>query len=110
MNEPNRMTERLPDLLFLRRRDIEAECGLELAGHLLTDLPKSSRPSGRDRELIKRIIKELRELLQDTPGVAEVAIWRTEGDGIRLNAPYDLVLLTGRFRGRLHIAITVFPD
>jgi hypothetical protein len=56
MDDLNSMTGRLPDFIFARRRDIELEANLLLAGILVTDIPEGSEVSRCDRQLIQRIM------------------------------------------------------
>src|SRR2546422_11765885 len=52
----------MPAFIFVRRRDIEIETGLVLAGSLIVDLPKQTKPKRRHRrmvaELMQRFIAE----------------------------------------------------
>lgn len=58
MQEP--MTPDLPlGFMFGRRRDIELETGLLLAGMLVVDLPKDAKLKRRHRRMIGEIVQRL---------------------------------------------------
>src|SRR5689334_20750712 len=56
-----------PDFLFIRHRDLELACGLELAGHLLTDIPITGTSGALDYEVIRQVATELRRTLKNEP-------------------------------------------
>jgi len=51
----------MPVFAFLRRRDIELEVGLVLAGKLVVDIPKTTKPKRRHQRLINEIVERLTE-------------------------------------------------
>jgi len=51
----------MPVFAFLRRRDIELELGLVLAGRLVVDIPKTTKPKRWDQRLIAEIVQRLSE-------------------------------------------------
>jgi len=55
------MTEKptMPLFVFARRRDIEIETGLILAGQLIVDLPKRKKPKRRHQQMIAEIVQRL---------------------------------------------------
>jgi hypothetical protein len=53
------MSHVMPAFVFARKREIEVETGLTLAGFLIVDLPKGKKPKGRDRRMIAEVIEAL---------------------------------------------------
>jgi hypothetical protein len=51
----------MPVFAFARRRDIELEVGLILAGRLIVDIPKTTKPKRRHQRLIAEIVQRLTE-------------------------------------------------
>jgi hypothetical protein len=49
----------MPVFVFGRRRDIELKTGLILAGQLIVDIPKHTKPKKRDRQMIVAIVQKL---------------------------------------------------
>lgn len=50
----------MPTFAFFRRRDIEREVGLILAGNLVVDIPKSRKsPLPHEQRMIAKIIQKL---------------------------------------------------
>jgi hypothetical protein len=49
----------VPAFAFARRRDIEIETGLILAGNLVVDIPKDAKPKRKQMRLIKKIVEDL---------------------------------------------------
>ncbi len=100
-------TGRLPDFIFSRRRDIELECGLTLAGMLVTDIPTGRKLSKSDGRLVQHIISQLRERVKSAPDLTNAGIWRTglkPADG--LSPPFDDRLLEERCRRCICIMVT----
>jgi hypothetical protein len=54
----------MPAFVFERRRDIELECGLLLAGMLTVDIPKNTKPKRRHRRMINDILAELLAIMR----------------------------------------------
>jgi len=48
-----------PTFIFARRRDIEIEAGLALAGNLVVDIPKGRRMERREQQFVQEIIDRL---------------------------------------------------
>lgn len=100
---------RLPDFIFGRMRDIERETGLELAGTLVTDIPKHRKKITKaDLRLLNRLIRQLAEDVRSNPYIAEVGIWRNgskPADG--LSPPFDDKLMKERCKRCLSIAVRV---
>jgi len=97
----------LPDFIFVRRRDMELEAGLELAGILVTDIPEGTQMRKRDRRLIQQIIVHLRDAVKSHPDLADAGIWRggaKPADG--LTPPFDERLLEDRCRRCICIMVT----
>jgi hypothetical protein len=60
MSNQNQTENRImPVFAFYRRRDIELETGLILAGKLVVDIPKTAKLKGRQRRLVSHIIRLL---------------------------------------------------
>jgi hypothetical protein len=53
------MTQVMPAFAFGRRRQIEIETGLTLAGRLVVDLPKGKKLKQRDQRMISEILNML---------------------------------------------------
>jgi len=55
------MTEKptMPLFIFARRRDIERENGLILAGQMIVDIPKRKKPKRRQQQMIAEIVQRL---------------------------------------------------
>lgn len=53
------MTASLPAFAFARRRDIEIEMGLLLAGNLVVDIAKGTKPKRKHQRMIAEIIRRL---------------------------------------------------
>src|SRR5262249_23149637 len=49
----------MPLFVFARRRDIEIENGLILAGQLVVDIPKTKKPKRREKQMIAEIVQRL---------------------------------------------------
>jgi hypothetical protein len=49
-------TNIMPVFVFARRRDIEIEAGLILAGDLIVDIPKTEKPKRRHQQMVGDII------------------------------------------------------
>lgn len=101
-------TGRLPDFIFGRRRDIEEEVGLVLAGTLVTDIPKGSRPRKRDQRLIQLVISQLVRAVQSDPSIVETGMWRRgtkppEG----LAPPFDDHLMEERCKRCICVTVRV---
>jgi len=47
----------MPVFAFLRRRDVELETGLILAGQLIVDIPKHAKMKKRHQRLIAAIVR-----------------------------------------------------
>jgi hypothetical protein len=67
----------MPVFAFLRRRDIELETGMILAGKLIVDIPKTTKPKRRHQRLIAEIVERLTEgaRSQQMPDNAMVYGW-----------------------------------
>jgi hypothetical protein len=53
------MTASLPAFAFARRRDIEIETGLLLAGNLIIDIAKGTKPKRKHQRMIAELIERL---------------------------------------------------
>jgi hypothetical protein len=49
----------MPVFVFARRRDIEIETGMLLAGHLIVDIPKDTEPTREQQYMLAEIIQRL---------------------------------------------------
>lgn len=106
MNDVTSM-KRLPDFIFLRRRDIEIEANLAMAGMLVTDIPKDRQLLTRDTQLIQQVTTNIRQLVEREPELGVAGIWRTgtkPADG--LAPPFAEHLLEERSRDCMSIMIT----
>ena len=99
MDDVNTIMGRLPDFIFARRRDIELEANLMLAGVLVTRIPKGIEVSGCDPRKIEQIIAQLWDAMKDQPDMNAAGIWHQgtrPADGLR--PPFDARLLEDRCR------------
>lgn len=72
MSEDKRV---MPVFVFARRRDIELETGLTLAGKLIVDIPKTQKPKRRDQRLVAGIVQQLAESARQMPDDAIIYGW-----------------------------------
>jgi hypothetical protein len=49
----------MPAFVFERRRHVEQEAGFILAGQLIVDIPKGTKPKGRHKRMIAKIVQQL---------------------------------------------------
>jgi hypothetical protein len=97
---------RLPDFIFERRPDIELE-GYEVAGMLLTDIPKTKGITEGDRRLICEIIEQLTEGMRNNPDMDSAHIWRKRTKPAdALEPPFDQHLLQGRIQSCIAVLVT----
>jgi hypothetical protein len=68
--------DRLPDFFFIRDKAAEAAGGFILAGRLMTDIPRHSVPSERDKQLISEILEGVTRLARGDPDLDEACAWR----------------------------------
>jgi hypothetical protein len=68
----------MPAFAFARRRDIEIETGLLLAGNLIVDIPKDSTPKRKHERMIVEFVQRL---------VAEVRAGRMPDDAVMYGWP-----------------------
>jgi hypothetical protein len=68
----------MPAFVFQRRRDIELETGLTLAGKLIVDIPKGTEMDANQEQMIGGIVQQLTEEAQSgrMPDNAFIIGWR----------------------------------
>jgi len=98
--------------VFARRRDIEVEAGLILAGDLIVDIPKTEKPKRRHRQMVGDIISMLTADAQSGRMPDHAMIWGWPGgtppansDEIRNND----VLMASWAKARTRIVVRVNP-
>ena len=91
--------DRLPDFIFGRNKAVEQAGGFVLAGQLVTDIPKRTKPKRRDSELIASIIQRLVDAARLDPDLQEAGVWRggrKPDDG--LAPPFPAAAMIDRMR------------
>jgi hypothetical protein len=101
----------MPIFVFARRRDIEHETGLILAGQLVVDIPKSKKPKRREQQMVAEIIQRLTADARSgqMPDDAFVCGWhggRRPEDAVDV---HDDVVMASWARDRLVIAVRIDP-
>ena len=102
----------MPIFAFFRRRDIEQELGLTLAGNLIIDIPKSRKsPLPHEQQMITEILQKLADSARsgELPDDAIVYGWpggrRPEDDSI----VDDDAAMTAWAKERITIAVRIDP-
>ena len=72
------MTVVMPLFVFARRRDVELEAGFILAGQLVVDIPRTTKPKRRDQRMVYAIVQKLTAAASagEMPADAIVYGWR----------------------------------
>ena len=52
-------TNVMPEFVFARRSHAEREAGFALAGQLIVDIPKGTKPKGRHKRMVTKIVQQL---------------------------------------------------
>jgi hypothetical protein len=97
-----------PAFIFARRRDIEIEAGLTLAGNLVVDIPKG--PVGRDQEqMIRKIMDRLYAEVRSGRMGDDALICGWPGGAKPANAvdTRDDARMAGWAEGRVTIAVRI---
>jgi hypothetical protein len=102
-----------PLFVFFRRRDIELETGLILAGNLLIDLPKETKPNREDDDssMIAAIIQRLTDEAQSGRMPVDAVVNGWHGGHVPLDAvdTGDDAVMAAWAKTRLIIAVRVDP-
>ncbi len=100
-----------PKFLFARRRDIELEAGFLLAGRLVVDMPKTTKPGGRRGRVVHNIIQSIYKLSQsgEMPDDAMVAGWRNGRKPENAADIHDDALMAAWSRTRLIVDLRFDP-
>jgi hypothetical protein len=101
---------RLPDFIFCWNFAAEREVGFLLAGLLITDLPKTTKPRGKDKKLIRRAIRQLTEVARENLDMSQAGIWRTgkrPADG--MEPPFSDALMAERIKRCVCIEVRIDP-
>jgi hypothetical protein len=69
--------ERLPNFIFERDKTAEETGGFMLAGKLLTDISKHTKPSAGDQQLISELVGHLTRAAERDPHMDRASIWRS---------------------------------
>ena len=102
----------MPVFAFLRRRDIELETGMILAGKLVVDIPKTTKPKRRHQRFIAEIVQRLTEgaRSQQMPDDAIVYGWPNNNRPPDADATVDDdALMTNWAKSRIVIEVRVDP-
>jgi hypothetical protein len=75
MSTQNQTDRIMPVFAFYRRRDIERETGVILAGKLVVDIPKTAELKGRHRRFVAGIIRQLTNAANEIPDDTTVFGW-----------------------------------
>jgi hypothetical protein len=107
------MTEKpiMPAFVFGRRRDIERENGLILAGQLIVDIPKGKKPKRRQQRMIIEIVQRLTAAAQSGKMSDDAIVYGWAG-GSRLANAVDVhneALMANWVKDRLVIGVRVDP-
>jgi hypothetical protein len=102
----------MPVFVFKRRRDIEHEAGLILAGHLIVDVPKSrKKPKQREQQMIVEIVQRLTAQAQSGQMPDDAIVYGWPG-GCRPANAVDVdndALMASWAKERLVIGVRVDP-
>jgi hypothetical protein len=108
-------TNIMPVFVFARRRDIEVEAGLILAGDLIVDIPKTEKPKRRHRQMVGDIISMLTADAQSGRMPDDAMIWGWPGgtppansDEIRNND--ELMASWAKARTRIVVRVNARND
>jgi hypothetical protein len=97
-----RSVDGLPNFIFVREKAREAD-GFELAGKLVTDIPKDEEPSDWDRQLLIEIFEALVEAVRRDPEMDGLRIWRGRvKPSDALEGPLPDAMMLARIR-RCHV-------
>jgi hypothetical protein len=102
----------MPVFAFFRRRDIELEVGLILAGKLVVDIPKTTKPKRRHQRMIAEIVQRLTEGARShqMPDDAIVYGWPNNSRPPDADATVDDdALMTNWAKSRIVIEVRVDP-
>ena len=106
------MSHVMPTFVFARKREIEIETGLTLAGFLIVDLPKGKKPKGRDRRMIAEVIEALTTAVKSGRMPDDAITYGWHGGGRPPNADEilgDDKLMSEWARTKMSIEVRVSP-
>jgi hypothetical protein len=105
------MSQVMPVFVFGRRRQIETETGLTLAGILIVDLPKRKKPKRRDQRMIANIVEGITAEVKS--GLPDDAILYGWADGVRPPNADEIIgndeLMWGLAKTRITIEVRISP-
>jgi hypothetical protein len=99
----------MPVFVFARRRDIERETGLILAGQLIVDIPKNTKPRRRHQRMIADIVQMLIARAGEMPEDAMIVAWPGEhrpANAVDIN---DDALMASWAKDRTVIVLRIDP-
>jgi hypothetical protein len=107
------MTEQqiMPLFIFARRRDIERETGLILAGQLIVDIPKRRKPKRREQQMLAAIVQQLTAQAQSGQIPDDAIVYGWPGGCRPANAVDvdDDVLMASWAKERMVVGVRVDP-
>jgi hypothetical protein len=103
--------KQMPACVFIRRRDIELEAGLILAGQLVVDLPKNAGSTRHHQEMVASIIQGLLTEVRSgqIPDDAVVTGWHGGCRPDNAVDVFDDALMAAWAETRLVVAVRVDP-
>jgi hypothetical protein len=99
----------MPVFVFGRRRDIERETGLILAGQLIVDIPKNTKPRRRHQRMIADIVQMLIARAGEMPEDAMVVGWPGEHRPANAVDVNDDALMASWAKDRTVIVLRIDP-
>jgi hypothetical protein len=104
-------TPTMPAFVFVRHADIERETGLILAGKLIVDIPKSTKPKGKHQRMIAKIVQQLIDHARSGQMPDNTFIYGWAGGSRPANAVdvHDDAVMAAWAKDRIVIALRVDP-
>jgi hypothetical protein len=107
-----KLEETMPAFVFARRRDIELEIGLTLAGNLVVDLPKKPKLKRRHQRMIAAILQRLSSAAKGGEMPNDAVVYGWHGNHRPDNADAVIAnneLMENWAETRLKIAVRIDP-